>query len=72
MIAEWNRAAIEKYGSLDRAPLPKKRRLEDPNAMDAGDSLLRSHVEIPSAEEIERTLLERRKEELLKRYVGSD
>jgi len=74
-IADWNRAAIEKYGSLDAAPVPKRRKLNEAGKSAAGGSLddlaLKSHVELPSADDIEKTLLQRRKEELLKRYVGS-
>jgi len=72
MIADWNRQAIEKYGSLDKAPVPKKRKLNDNSSVPSDDDLLKSHVELPSAEDIEKTLLQRRKEELMKRYVGND
>lgn len=69
LIAEWNRAAIQKYGSLDNAPLPKKRRLNE--EIESEDGILRSHVALPSSDDIEKILLQKRKEELLRKYVGS-
>eukprot|EP01128_Nolandella_sp_AFSM9_P001029 TRINITY_DN11140_c0_g1_i1.p1 TRINITY_DN11140_c0_g1~~TRINITY_DN11140_c0_g1_i1.p1 ORF type:complete len:282 (+),score=87.60 TRINITY_DN11140_c0_g1_i1:98-847(+) len=61
-IAEWNKKAIERYGSLALAPVPEKIAKGDPAAY-------KSHVYVPSTEEVERILLQKRKEDLVARYV---
>lgn len=58
-IVEWNREAIKIYGSLAAAPVPKK----------ASDATFKSHVYVPTADEVERMLLQKRKEDLVARYV---
>lgn len=59
-IADWNRKAIERYGSLANAPVPER----------TADAEFKSHVYVPTEDDIEKMLLEKRKEELLARYVG--
>lgn len=60
MIAAWNRAAVDTYGSLDAAPVPRKRQRTE---------ALVAHVQLPSEDEVERALVQKRKEELMRRYA---
>lgn len=61
-IEEWNRIQKEKYGSLAACPyLPKSEANQK--------ELNKSHIHLPTQEEIEQELLRKRKEEMLKRYL---
>jgi len=55
-ILEWDLAQISK-GNMDHTPIPKKH------------DTFKSHVALPTDEEIEQLLLQRRKEELARKYL---
>jgi len=61
IIEEWNNAQIAKYGSLENCPyLPQE---EDDDAVQ-----YKSHVHLPTQEEIDKEILNRMRNELMKKF----